>query len=51
MNNLKEGNYFGDIAAVTNLKRTNSVIACSNMLIGKIKISKFRELMGINKNF
>jgi len=50
-NNLKEGDYFGEICAITNLKRTNTVVSCGPMLLGKLKISKFREFMAKNKNF
>ncbi len=48
---MKEGDIFGEISAITNLRRTNTVIAVSPMLLGLIKISKFRELMDKNENF
>jgi len=35
------GNYFGEIAALSNLRRTSSVVAVSSMVIGKMKIDTF----------
>ena len=51
INELQEGNYFGEIGAVSNLRRTSSVVAINSMLIGKIKISSFRNFMEKNANF
>ena len=51
MNDLGEGSYFGEIAAFSNLRRTSTVLAINSMLVGKIKISKFREFMSKNTNF
>lgn len=45
------GNYFGEIGAISNLRRTSSVMALNSMLIGKIKISVFRDFMAKNSNF
>lgn len=45
------GNYFGEIGAISNLRRTSSVLALNSMLIGKIKISVFRDFMSKNSNF
>jgi CRP-like cAMP-binding protein len=45
------GNYFGEIGAISNLRRTSSVLALNSMLIGKIKISIFRDFMSKNSNF
>ena len=51
INELQAGNYFGEIGAVSNLRRTSSVVAINSMLIGKIKISSFRNFMEKNANF
>ena len=51
INELQVGNYFGEIGAVSNLRRTSSVVAINSMLVGKIKISKFRQFMEKNANF
>ena len=45
------GNYFGEIGAISSLRRTSSVVAINSMLIGKIKISTFRSFMEKNTNF
>ena len=51
MNQLKESNVFGEISAITNLRRTTTVIAEGPMLLGLIKINKLRELITNNQNF
>ena len=51
INELTAGNYFGEIAAISNMRRSASVIAISPMVIGKIKIDKFRTFMYSNNNF
>ena len=53
INELKKGKqqFFGEIAAITQLRRTSSVIAKSSMLIGQIKIQKFLELYDQSFNF
>ena len=51
INELQMGNYFGEIGAISSLRRTSSVVAINSMLIGKIKISTFRNFMDKNTNF
>ena len=50
INELEVGNYFGEIAALSNLRRTCSVIAVNSMVIGKIKISAFRDFIQRHSN-
>lgn len=51
INELEVGNYFGEIGAISNLRRTSSVVAINSMLIGKLPISLFRQFMEKNTNF
>ena len=51
INELQMGNYFGEIGAISSLRRTSSVVAINSMLIGKIKIQTFRNFMEKNTNF
>jgi len=41
INELSVGSYFGEISALSNLRRTSSVVAVNSMLVGKMKISLF----------
>lgn len=51
INELEMGNYFGEIGAVSRLRRTSSVVAINSMLIGKLKIEHFKKFMELNSNF
>jgi len=51
INELDVGNVFGEIAAISDLRRTSSVVAINSMVIGKMKINKFRDYMLQNVNF
>jgi CRP-like cAMP-binding protein len=48
---LKSGDYFGEIALATNLKRTSTVFAVSNVICGRINRQDFKELMQSNGVF
>lgn len=45
INELEAGNYFGEVSALSNLRRTSSVIALNSMVIGKLPIPLFREFI------
>lgn len=51
INELEMGNYFGEIGAVSSLRRTSSVVAINSMLIGKLKIDQFKKFIELNSNF
>ena len=51
VNELEMGNYFGEIGAISQLRRTCSVVAINSMLIGKIRISLFKEFASMNSSF
>jgi len=51
VNELEMGNYFGEIGAISQLRRTCSVVAINSMLIGKIRISLFKEFTLMNSSF
>ena len=51
INELEMGNYFGEIAALSSLRRTSSVVAVSSMVIGKMKIDAFQRFVTSNSNF
>lgn len=51
INELEMGNYFGEIGAISDLRRTSSVVAINSMLIGKLKIDLFRQFMEKSSNF
>ena len=48
INELTEGDYFGEISMVTNLRRTCSVYTVSNGFFAVIGRSKFLELANAN---
>jgi len=51
INELEMGNIFGEIAAISDIRRTSSVVAINSMVIGKMHISKFKSYMRQNINF
>ena len=51
INEMQKGNFFGEIGAISELRRTSSVLAINPMLIGKIPIGLFRDFMEKNSNF
>lgn len=51
INEMQKGNFFGEIGAISDLRRTSSVLAINPMLLGKIPIHLLREFMIQNSNF
>jgi len=51
INELTEGDYFGEISMVTNLRRTCSVYTVSNGYFAVIEKSRFLELANANVDF
>lgn len=47
----EKNQYFGEIAAITQLRRTNTVMARQTMLLGLLKIPKFQEFYRNNNSF
>jgi hypothetical protein len=44
INELKVGGYFGEISLMTNLKRTCSVFAINNVIVGMVSKKDFKQL-------
>eukprot|EP00347_Sterkiella_histriomuscorum_P016745 403352016 len=51
INELKQGDYFGEISIITNLKKTCSVYSVNNLICGLIKKKDLLELVSTNTDF